>query len=182
MEAEVYHEILGINFSNADLISMGLLIVTIIMVYHASASNRFNARSSDIDNYLRMYDRLQEIWDCYNPNTQSQQEQEDALDKIINNYEIVCHLHNIRFFRGASREMLNSFLKETVSKMVTSNPVVIYMNNSASSNSTYREIELFCVINRIENNMGWRFSPFRIIFVYIYFFLRRYKYMLPFIN
>lgn len=176
------HEILGIYFSNAELISIGLLTATILTVYLTSKSNSFNARTSDVDNYLRIYDRLQKVWDDYDPDVQSRQQQEISLEKIVNNYEIVCHLYNIKFFRGASREMLNSFLHETVSQMVTTESVVNHMKRSASSDSTYREIQLFCVRKRINNHLDWKFSPIRYFLVYLYLLFRPYKYFIPFIN
>ncbi|MEK9845025.1 hypothetical protein [Thalassospira sp.] len=174
--------IFGLALTISDAINMALVATAIVSLFYTARSNNLNSRSLDVESYLKIYDRFQDLWNEYNPDRQSDEELENALANIVNNYEMICHLYNIKFLRGASREMLNSYLKETISQMVTTDRVVEFMSNSTSSESTYKEIELFCARNNIRNHMGWEFSPLRRLFVCIYTSIRPWIYKIPFVK
>lgn len=127
--------------TTGDWINIGLLGAAVWALWYSALSVRVQARAADFTSYLDMQSRYAEAWRRYRD---AQEEHKDfEFIEVLNLIEAGCHLHNKKVVYGATREMLESYLKEIISGILKNDPAKKRMLDAVSENKTFEQVVVF---------------------------------------
>lgn len=109
---------------------------------YSAFSARVQARAADFTSYLDMQSRYAEAWRRYRDAVDSGHKDFEFIE-VLNLIEAGCHLYNNNVVYGATRAMLESYLKEIISGIVKNTAARERMKKAVSDHETFRQIVVF---------------------------------------
>ncbi len=141
---------LVVSLTTKDWIYIGALVVNVIALGFTGWSVRRQAKATDLNGYFQIRDQFSTAWRRFKDVKDGPEEDRKfELTEIFNLLEAASHLYNKRRLYGATRDMVQDFLRDMIPSVLSNEYAKGVYLSGISSPKTYSEIRRFARTNKI---------------------------------
>lgn len=133
----------------APLVDLVLTVATVVIALYAVRGFRAQERVFDVNNCLMIKKEISQAWQQYASAGPQAIDREYRFQEALSMHEALCHLYNHKRFFGATRKMVEDYLKEVIEDLARNEFAIMQMRQYRSKPTTYQEILRFAARHRI---------------------------------
>lgn len=126
----------------ALLISGASLVVSVIALFVAYVAVQRSDRNSSAAMLVTLYEAFRQGWARFQAETDPDRSRYEMAE-LMNTFEIACAIHYERSIHGASREILEEYLRDTLTKFAEDEDAARCIRAMRDGPSTFKFLALF---------------------------------------